>query len=162
MSHTQWAMPVPKVGLRLATLADLDQLVPLFDDYRSFYRQPSEPERVRRFLAERLDRQQSLILLALDNGTPVGFTQLYPSFTSTGLAPIFILNDLFVSPAARRAGVGRALLEAAAEFGRSSGAVRLALSTELTNVTAQALYERTGWKRDTVFCTYQLPLDQTS
>jgi GNAT superfamily N-acetyltransferase len=74
------------------------------------------------------------------------------------MAPIFILNDLFVAPAARHCGVGSALLQAAAEHGRRVGAVRLVLSTEATNRTAQSLYERSGWKRDTVFWVYQLAL----
>jgi ribosomal protein S18 acetylase RimI-like enzyme len=151
-------MPEPDLEVRRATIADLETLVPLFDAYRCFYRQSSDLERARCFLKERLERDQSVIFLAIDGGVAVGFMQLYPSFTSTGMARIFILNDLFVSPDGRRRGVGSALLEAAAEYGRSAGAVRLALSTELTNSTAQALYERTGWKRDTVFCTYQLTL----
>jgi len=71
---------------------------------------------------------------------------------------IFILNDLFVSPEARRRKVGRALLAAAANFGREAGALRLVLSTALDNASAQALYESAGWQRDRVFCTYTLPL----
>jgi ribosomal protein S18 acetylase RimI-like enzyme len=74
------------------------------------------------------------------------------------LARIYILNDLFVHPQARRAGVGRALLEAAAYYGRCVGALRLVLSTELTNTPAQALYEKLGWRRDAEFCNYQLTL----
>ena len=68
------------------------------------------------------------------------------------------MNDLFVEPEARRRGVGRLLLEAAAEFGRHTGAVRLTLVTALDNAPAQALYERAGWRRESVFCTYNLTL----
>jgi len=150
-------MPTQEVEVRRATLADLDVLVPLFDQYRQFYRQPGDPERAHRFLRERLERSQSVILLAFDN-TAIGFTQLYPSFSSGAMAPIFILNDLFVAPEARRRGVGSRLLRAAAQHGRDTGAIRLVLSTELTNTTAQSVYERMGWKRDMVFCVYQLPL----
>jgi GNAT superfamily N-acetyltransferase len=71
---------------------------------------------------------------------------------------IFILNDLFVAPEARGRGAGSALLHAAADHGRRVGALRLVLSTEITNTTAQSVYERQGWKRDTVFCVYQLAL----
>jgi ribosomal protein S18 acetylase RimI-like enzyme len=136
----------------------LNVLVVLFDAYRQFYRQPSEPERARRFLQERLERSESVIFLAQAEGEAIGFTQLYPSFSSGAMAPIFILNDLFVSPEARRRGAGSALLRTAAEYGRRHGASRLTLSTELTNTAAQAVYERLGWKRDTVFCVYQLAL----
>ena len=95
---------------------------------------------------------------AFEDAAAIGFTQLYPSFSSGAMARIFILNDLFVAPEARQRGVGSALLQAAAQYGRRIGAVRLVLSTEVTNTTAQSVYERMGWKRDTVFCVYQLAL----
>jgi GNAT superfamily N-acetyltransferase len=148
----------PEVEVRQAAVADLDLLVPLFDAYRQFYRLPSEPERARSFLLERLEHNQSVIFLAFEEAAAIGFSQLYPSFSSGAMARIFILNDLFVAPEARRRGVGSALLQAAAQYGRSLGALRLVLSTEVTNTTAQAVYERMGWKRDTVFCVYQLAL----
>jgi GNAT superfamily N-acetyltransferase len=151
-------MPADPVEIRQATLADVDVLVPLFDAYRQFYRQPSDLERARRFLSERLEREQSVIFLAFAGGDAIGFTQLYPSFSSSAMARIFILNDLYVTPEARRRGVGTVLLEAAARYGRQTGALRLVLSTEITNTTAQSVYERAGWKRDTVFCVYQLAL----
>ncbi len=147
-----------KLEVRQATVADLSFLVPLFDAYRQFSRQPSEPERARNFLLERMEQDQSVIFVAFDNASPIGFTQLYPSFSSATMARIFILNDLFVAPEARRLGAGSALLQAAAQYGRRVGARRLVLSTEVTNTTAQAVYERMGWKRDTVFSVYQLAL----
>jgi ribosomal protein S18 acetylase RimI-like enzyme len=63
-----------------------------------------------------------------------------------------------VSAEARRKRVGSLLLDAAARFGRGAGAVRLTLSTEVTNETAQALYEREGWVRQTEFYSYDLAL----
>jgi GNAT superfamily N-acetyltransferase len=148
----------PEVQVRQATPADLDLLVPLFDAYRQFYRQPSDAERARRFLLERFEHNQSVIFLAFDGPAAIGFTQLYPSFSSSAMARIFILNDLFVAPEARGRGVGSALLNASAEYGRRAGALRLALSTEVTNTAAQTVYERLGWKRDTSFFVYQLAL----
>lgn len=151
-------MTAREVEVRQATVADLNLLVPLFDAYRQFYRQPSDPERARRFLLERFEQNQSVIFLAFENAAAIGFTQLYPSFSSGAMARIFILNDLFVTPEARRRGAGPALLKAAAQYGRSAGALRLVLSTEISNITAQSVYERTGWKRDAAFCVYQLTL----
>jgi GNAT superfamily N-acetyltransferase len=151
-------MATPAIEVREATVEDLNLLVPLFDAYRQFYRQPSEPERAGRFLQERFEYSQSVIFLSFEGTAAVGFTQLYPSFSSGAMARIFILNDLFVARGARCRGVGSALLRAAAEYARDAGAVRLVLSTELTNATAQSLYERLGWKRDTAFCVYQLGL----
>jgi GNAT superfamily N-acetyltransferase len=151
-------MPKNEVTVRQATVADLDLIAPLFDQYRQFYRASGDIEGARRFLLERFSHLESVIFLAFDSAAAIGFTQLYPSFSSVSMARIFVLNDLFVSPDARVRGVGTALLEAAAVYGRRVGAVRLTLSTELTNTTAQRLYEKTGWKRDSVFCSYQLAL----
>ena len=145
--------------VRQATIADLDLLVPLFDQYRQFYRKPSDVVLARRFLRERFEHNQSVIFLALsEDGEALGFTQLYPTFSSASAARIFILNDLFVTPEARRKRAGASLLSAAARFAREAGAVRLTLSTEVTNVSAQALYEAEGWIRQSDFYVYTLGL----
>ncbi len=145
--------------VRQATIADLDQLIPLFDAYRQFYQQPSDLPGARAFLAERIARDQSTILLAQDQaGAALGFTQLYPSFTSTRMQRIFILNDLYVAPEGRKQGVGKALLAAAVDYGRAQGAARLALSTAVDNLTAQSVYEANGWARETAFYSYNLTL----
>jgi GNAT superfamily N-acetyltransferase len=147
-----------KTVLRQATVLDIDLLVPLFDGYRQFYRQPSEPERIRRFLLDRFEHHQSVIFLAVQEGAGIGFAQMYPSFSSGALARIYVLNDLFVDPGVRRNGIGAALLEVAADYGRRIGALRLVLSTEVTNTAAQALYEKLGWDRNTDFYSYHLVL----
>ncbi|WP_216317896.1 GNAT family N-acetyltransferase [Deinococcus aestuarii] len=141
-----------------ADASHLDALVPLFDGYRQFYGQASDPEGARAFLAERLDRGESVIFVALDGETALGFTQLYPSFTSVGMRRLWILNDLFVAPQGRRRGVGQALLARARRHGLETGAVRLTLSTATDNVSAQTLYEAQGWRRDEDFYTYNLTL----
>src|SRR5215471_332113 len=108
--------------VRRAIADDLNLLVPLFNAYREFYRQSSEPERARRFLLERLNRAESVIFMALEGAGAVGFTQLYPSFSSGAMAPILILNDLFVVPECRRRGIGSMLLKTASEYGKQAGA----------------------------------------
>src|SRR6267143_5602636 len=97
-----------------ATIKDLDHLVPLLDGYRQFYGQRSDPGAARAFLRQRIERDESVIYLAY-TGTreAAGFMQLYPSFSSVSLKPLWILNDLFVRSDGRRGGVGRALLERA-------------------------------------------------
>jgi hypothetical protein len=60
--------------IRQATVSDLDGLVPLFDGYRQFYRQASEPDRIRKFLLDRFEHNQSVIFVAVKDGTAVGFT----------------------------------------------------------------------------------------
>src|ERR1700687_3782497 len=122
------------LAVRQATILDLDLLTPLFDAYRQFYRKPSDPGLARRFLLERFQHNESIVFLAVrGDGSAVGFTQLYPSFSSVSCARILILNDLFVLAEARRMRVGSLLLAAAVRFGREMGVVRLALSTEVTN-----------------------------
>jgi ribosomal protein S18 acetylase RimI-like enzyme len=145
-------------AIRHATVKDLDVLVPLFDSYRQFYGCASDPHGAREFLRVRLDNQESVIFLAFTGTVAVDLTQLYPSFSSAAMRRIFVLNDLYVDRAARRSGVGCVLLAAASGGWAQYGAVRLTLSTELTNTSTLALYEASGWKQDTVFCAYQLTL----
>jgi GNAT superfamily N-acetyltransferase len=145
--------------VRQATIFDLDLVAPLFDAYRQFYRNSPDLALARKFLLERFQHSESIIFVAIEKGgAALGFVQLFPSFSSGAAARILILNDLFVVPNARRAGVGTLLLRAAADFGKAVGAVRLTLSTEVTNTSAQALYEAEGWKLQTDFCVYNLAL----
>jgi len=142
-----------------ANLTHLDQVASLFDGYRVFYGQTSDVSSAKAFIRQRIVLQDSVILLAIDdNGKGLGFTQLYPSFSSVSMRRIWILNDLFVDADARKQGVGRFLLEQAKQFGIDHGALRLQLSTEHENSSAQSLYESLGWQRDTEFYHYSLPL----
>jgi GNAT superfamily N-acetyltransferase len=146
-------------NIQQATIQHLDLLSRLFDGYRQFYGQAADVERARTFLAERFAHHQSVILLACDEaGAGVGFTQLYPLFSSVRTARTYLLNDLFVAADARRQGVAAGLLRAAAAHAKALGAIELSLSTARDNAAAQALYEALGWQRDTRFCEYSLPL----
>lgn len=137
----------------------LDQLASLFDQYRIFYEQDSDLAACRKFMAERLEKDQSVIFAAgSDEGALVGFTQLYASFCSVELKPLVYLYDLFVEPGARRSGVARALMDAARQHAQALGADRLQLETAIDNSGAQALYEDLGWQKDTEFFTYHLAL----
>jgi GNAT superfamily N-acetyltransferase len=146
--------------IRAAGADDLEAMLPLFIGYREFYRLAPEEEESRRFLARMLASEESAIFLAFLGAEKkaVGLMQLFPTNSSASLRRIWILNDLFVAPEARRLGVGRRLLEQAREFGAQTGAARLMLRTEVSNTQAQSLYEAMGWKRDEVFYTYNLTL----
>ena len=128
--------------------ADLDALAALFDAYRQFYEQPSDLPRARQWLRERLRFGESMVLVAKRGGIAVGFTQLYPMFSSVRTARTWILNDLFVDAGARRKGVARALLDAAAAFAREDGAMGISLETRQDNAAARALYRAAGWNED--------------
>jgi hypothetical protein len=149
--------PDPKITIRRATTSDADRIAPLFDAYRVFYEQSSELPAARRFLLDRLERGESVVFVAEREGVAVGFVQLYASFTSVSLGPIYVLNDLYVIPGSRRGGVGALLLGAAGAFGRAQGAHYLELSTAVDN-PAQLLYEASGWLPDREFLHYELPL----
>jgi len=134
------------LAIKHATPDDLDAVVPLFDAYRRFYEQPSDEARGRAFLQARLGAGESVILLATDDGRAVGFTQLYPMYSSVRTGRLWVLNDLYVDAGARRSGAGRALLDAAATFAREDGAVGIVLETTRDNATARALYRNAGWE----------------
>ena len=145
------------IVIERAALKDLDQVVPLFDDYRRFYGQRPDPDAARAFLSERIERDESVIYVAYtEPGDAAGFTQLYPSFSSVSMKPLWILNDLFVRSDIRRGGVARALLERARQHALDTGAKGLILSTGVQNKPAQTLYESCGWLRDDEFFQYHL------
>jgi GNAT superfamily N-acetyltransferase len=136
------------IAVERAGIADIDVVGPLFDAYRQFYGQPADPARARAWISERLRRDEAIILLASRDGRPCGFTQLYRMFSSVRTARLWILNDLYVMEDARRHGVARALLDAAADSARAEGAAGLMLETSQDNVAARALYRAAGWQED--------------
>lgn len=153
--------PAKSVEIVRANSADIPLIAPLFDAYRQFYKQAPDLEGAQRFLTARFEENSSVIFLAyIHNETgqrhACGFTQLYPSFSSVSMKPLWILNDLFVAPEARRSGAGRALLERARAFAAGTQARGLTLKTAVDNATAQALYEAAGWQRDKQFYSYDL------
>jgi ribosomal protein S18 acetylase RimI-like enzyme len=148
--------------IRQATSADLEQVAPLFDAYRQFYRLPPDLAVARAFIAERLRLGDSTIFLAEENGTGLGFVQLYPLFSSTAALPgrLWLLNYLYVSPAARGRRVGYALMERARALGLATDARGVFLQTARDNTPAQQLYESLGYRRDNQFLVYELDLQQ--
>ncbi len=141
--------------IRKATIHDLKPLAALFDAYRQFYEQAPDIELATAFIKDRLNNQDSVIIVAENNEQEIiGFCQLYPTFCSVIAAPICVLYDLFVASTARKTGAGKSLMLAAQEYAANNGFARLDLTTAKTNLAAQALYESLGWGRDEVFYTY--------
>lgn len=140
--------------IRQATLADLEHVVPLFDAYRQFYGYSGDVDAAREFLRDRLEGNEAVVFLALQGSEVIGFTLLYPGFSSLSLARHYLLNDLFVVPGWRKKGIGAGLIQAAIAHARVVGAKSLSLSTARTNTTAQSLYESLGWQRDDHFLYY--------
>ncbi|MGI9547049.1 MAG: GNAT family N-acetyltransferase [Flavobacteriaceae bacterium] len=136
------------VNIIRASTSHLEDVVPLFDQYRVFYEQPSNEAAAKLFLNDRLQNDECIIYLAQINGASVGFILLYTSFSSVSMLPIFILNDLFVSDHYRNQGIGELLLNKAKEVCRGKNYKGLALETATDN-PAQKLYEKLGWVKDT-------------
>lgn len=143
-----------QVSIERAELRHIAEIAPLFDAYRRFYGQGDDP-RARSFLEERIERDESVVLVARLQGAAIGFCQLYPCFASVSLTHMFVLYDLFVAPQARRCGAATALLRAAVDYAASQSSGQLMLQTAVTNLPAQRLYEREGWVRDNDFYVYE-------
>lgn len=142
----------------LANIKHLEALAVLFDQYRVFYDQPSDIDKARLFLQKRFDDRDSVIFAASSHDLIVGFTQLYPSFSSVSMKRVWILNDLFVAPLHRNQGVALSLMAIAKQYAQDTEAIRISLSTQKTNHAAQALYASLGYERDEVFHHYSLRL----
>ncbi len=131
-----------------ATINNIKDLAILFDAYRVFYKQTSNIEAAKYFLLNRLKQKDSVIYLAYINDKAVGFTQLYPLFSSVTMQPIYILNDLYVDADYRGKGIGEALINKAKSFSKERQTKGLAIQTAFNN-PAQHLYERLGFVKDT-------------
>lgn len=138
-----------------ANLNDIVELLPLVELYRDFYKQPAN-EATRGYLTQRLEKNEAIVFIARVDGKAVGFTMIYPTFSTVALKEIWLLNDLFVDQSARGNGVASKLMEVAEQAARDAGAGRIWLRTANDNTPAQALYEGRGWVQDTVFRRYDL------
>jgi ribosomal protein S18 acetylase RimI-like enzyme len=137
-----------------AELADVLEAAQLFAAYREFYGAPYDVSAAGAFLASRIVRDESIVLLGLDDDEVVGFAQVYPTFSSTRLSRIWVLNDLFVVEHARGTGAVDELLNTVASMAAAAGADAVELSTAHTNTRAQAVYERHGYQLDEVYRSY--------
>jgi ribosomal protein S18 acetylase RimI-like enzyme len=145
------------ITTRKATLEDLEDLSTLFNAYRIFYNQPDDLTAAFDFLKERFLLQECVVFVAVNNNKIIGFTQLYPIFSSVSLKKAWLLNDLFIDPSARRLGAAELLLNAARKHGIETGSKWLLLETTLDNIPAQNLYVKNGWVRtEDIFYTLAL------
>lgn len=147
------------ITIRQAVLADIEALAALFDAYRQFYGCASDTKAARAFLISRFEHGESVLFIAFNSNEPVGFTQLYPCFSSLSLNRTFLLNDLYVHQQSRKKGIGTRLIHAATEYAKTAGAISMALSTATTNMIAQSLYQSLGWHRDEQFLTYEFTVE---
>ena len=152
-------MPGRDVQILRVHAGEADRVAPLFALYREFYGRRYDEATAADFLRDRLEQGQSVVLLAALGGTqPVGFTQLYPGFSSVSAAPAWVLGDLYVLESARGLGVAAALMEHSERLARAAGAISLTLETGRDNHVAQRLYERQGYRVDSGYLHYEKSL----
>jgi GNAT superfamily N-acetyltransferase len=143
-----------QLTVRQAVFTDLEELSVLFDEYRVFQGKISDLSAARAFLKARFNHGDSVAFIATEGPLALGFAHLYPSYSSTSLARVFILNDLFVREIARRKGLASKLLAAVEVYAWAHGAARVTLNVAIENQSGQALYEAQGWSKDTQFFMY--------
>jgi ribosomal protein S18 acetylase RimI-like enzyme len=144
---------------------ETELVVELFNKYRIFYDQVSDLNLAKKYIQERLNKNESIIFIAfVDTGSlkmPIGFTQLYPNYSSIRAVKNWTLNDLFVEQEYRKMGVGELLINKVIDFAEKNEAIKIELSTRVDNKTAQSLYEKVGFERqqpDEEYYTYTLTL----
>lgn len=145
--------------IREATIHDLDQLTNLFDQYAVFYNNPTNYEKHYAYLKERLENNEAIIYVALEEDSPnklVGFVLNYITFSSLALNKILILNDIFVDSSARKKGIGEKLISQTVELGKEIGAQTIRLRTAKKNTVAQELYHKMGFVREDYLYSYEL------
>jgi ribosomal protein S18 acetylase RimI-like enzyme len=140
--------------IQKATINDLDSLAELFDLYRVFYEQNSDLEAARKYLKERITNEESVVFLAVDGSTSIGFVQLYPSFSSVSMKRSWVLNDLYVKEQVRGKGAGEKLIHSAIHFAKETGAKGVSLETGKGNTGAQRLYEKIGFEKESNYFYY--------
>jgi len=131
--------------------ADLPELLPMLRAYCDFYHVDPTDERLLALASALIDDpSEGLQLIARDgDGTPLGFATIYWTWQTLYAARVGVLNDLFVAPASRGSGAGRALIERCRELCRERGAEKLVWETALDNTTAQRLYDGIGAEKST-------------
>lgn len=130
---------------------DLGELLPLMRGYCDFYRvDPADGDllALARALIADPEREGVQLIARDENGAPLGFATIYWLWSTSRAARIGLMNDLFTTPAARRRGVGEALIRACLDVTREHGGALLQWQTALGNHTAQSLYDRVGGIRE--------------
>jgi len=144
--------------------SDLDALLPLVRSYCDFYEvEPSDEAllALSRALIADPKREGIQLIARAEDGEAVGFATIYWSWQTLDGGRLAVMNDLFVSEAARGSGHADALILACADEARQHGALSLGWQTAKDNERAQKLYERVGAQRSE-WLDYSLTLASSS
>ena len=144
--------------VKQASIENIEEIAKLFNEYRMFYKQDSNINGAKDFLFDRFEHFESIIFIAIEEKSNeiVGFTQLYPSFSSVAMKRSYILNDLYVKGNCRKNGIGKLLLDKAKSYAIMTNAKGIGLSTAIDNEIAQNLYEKNGYKKNEEYYQYYM------
>jgi GNAT superfamily N-acetyltransferase len=147
--------------IRPVERGDYDRWLPLWDGYNAFYERVGPtalPAEVTAMAWARFfDAYEPVwALVAERDGELLGLTHYLFHRSTTAIAPLCYLQDLFTTAAARGQGVGRALIEGVYEAARKAESPRVYWQTHETNATAMRLYDQVAEKSG--FLVYRKPL----
>lgn len=134
--------------IRTTTEADVPVILRLIRELAEYEREPNAVVATEAGLREVLfgRNRAAEVLLALENGEPVGFAVYFFNFSTWLGRPGLYLEDLFVRPAVRGKGYGRALLERLAQIAKERGCGRMEWAVLDWNDPAIQFYRKLGAK----------------
>ncbi len=141
---------MPDYSVRAIERGDREQWAPLWREYLDFYETVETPEVTAAVWSRIFDPLEPVhAVVAARDGALIGFSHYLFQRSTWLVNPRCYLQDLYVAPAARGGGVGRALIGAVAAAAKAAGAANVYWNTHETNATARRLYDtlakRTGF-----------------
>ncbi len=133
--------------LRPATVDDAPVLHRFICELATYEREPDAVVATVEGLAEQLAQRPppfECLVAELGAGEPVGFALYFHNYSTWRGRRGLYLEDLYVTPSARRRGVGKALLVALAQIAHERGCARMEWSVLDWNEPAIAFYRSLG------------------
>ena len=133
--------------VRPAVPSDYERWLPLWDGYNAFYGRSGvsalAPEITRMTWTRFFDAYEPMHALVAENGDRlVGLAHFLFHRSTTAMAPVCYLQDLFTDASTRGQGIGGALISEVYEHARQAGTSRVYWQTHEANRTAQGLYDK--------------------
>ena len=130
--------------IRRATAADAADAARLLHDFNTEFAEPTpDVATLTAKLETLIGAGEATVLLGGEGPDGIALMRLRPALWSEGQEAY--LQELYVAPAWRGQGIGRALLEAAIAAAKAAGAAGIDLNTGETDTAARALYESAGF-----------------
>jgi GNAT superfamily N-acetyltransferase len=138
----------PMIAIRAATTADLPRILQFIRQLAAYEKLSHEVEateaRLRATLFPAEGRPAAECLLAFWHDQPAGFAVFFHNYSTFLARPGLYLEDLFVEPACRGRGIGRALLQHCAQLANTRGCGRMEWTVLDWNESAKGFYQKFG------------------